>query len=251
MTTHLMLDDVDDVILFGHANPAYAIAGYMNGRWANWASIVKMFPTGKFLLSIAVSADVSVGAQTLDIENGDATIAQAPAWFKGTQAAGKAAKDFRWYPKLYTSISNGHDLLSTMEKAGVKRSEYMLWSAHYTGKPHICGPKSCGAAVQADATQWTDKYDGVSLDASMCYGNFFSGPADKPVPQPKPRPKRHVADGTVSLDKALATMHLGLVPTIETSVKKLSDRNARRLLAYMATGPAVAMPKGLVFWTAR
>jgi hypothetical protein len=71
-----------------------------------------------------------------------------------------------------------------MTAARIARDEYMVWSAHFTGEAHICSPEGCGYP-QADATQWTDKYDGVRLDASLCYGYFFAGPpVVKPVAPP-------------------------------------------------------------------
>lgn len=71
-----------------------------------------------------------------------------------------------------------------MSAAGAARDEYMIWSAHYTATAHICGPSTCGSTVQADATQWTSTYEGVSLDASLCYGYFFAGPPTAAAPAP-------------------------------------------------------------------
>lgn len=177
MTEYEMLDDVNLTVEESHASSAHAIAGYVNGKYANWPAIVaKYSKSGKYLLSIDVQANPSVGAQCLDVEKGDATIAQAPAWTLATQAAGKAAKDLRWYPKLYIEESEAQALVAEMTSKNIKRDEYMLWTAHYTDKAHICGPTSCGCPVQADATQWTSSFQGASLDASLCYGYFFAGP---------------------------------------------------------------------------
>lgn len=194
-----MLDDVNTTLLeqyIGSAK-AFAAAGYVNGKWNNYPTLAAKYAKTLKLVSIDVANDPSAGAQCLDIESGDATIADAPNWFKATAAAGKKAGDLRYYPKLYTSESNLSSLVSTMTKAGIARDEYMLWSAHYTNEAHICGPSSCGSVVQADATQWTAFYQGVSLDASLCYGYFFeSGPpvATPPAPAAKktlatPQPK--------------------------------------------------------------
>lgn len=246
-STYLMLDDINTSILGAHAGPAHALGGYVNGLWPTWDTLVKQYgSSGKFLLSIAVNAVSNLGAQCLDIENGDATIAQTPAWAKATAAAGKKAKDDRYYPKLYCSIDNGESLVAAMTKAGVKRGSYLYWSAHYGAGEHICGPKTCGAAVQADATQWTDTYLGVSLDASLCYGYFFEGP---PVVT-KAGPVRHVATGTQTLDQFLAASKLSLVTTITTSANELNLKHLRAFTEYLANGPASTMPKGLVFWTA-
>lgn len=182
MSLKVMLDDTNVSTLESHASGAYAVAGYVNGSFANWAALVgKYASSGKFLLSIDVKNAPSAGAQCLDVEKGDATNADAPGWVKATRAAGMAAKDLRWFPKIYTSASNATALIGTLTAAGVARDEYMLWTAHYTGKAHICN-KSCGFGdFQADATQWTDSYDGASLDCSQAYGYFFSGAPDAVV----------------------------------------------------------------------
>lgn len=183
MSLKVMLDDVNLATLEAHASSADAVAGYVNGSYANWPVLVaKYASSGKHLLSIDVQNKPSAGAQCLDIEKGDAVIGDAPSWAKATAAAGKAASDLRYYPKLYTSESNLVALVAAMTAAGIARGDYMIWSAHYTGKAHICGPKSCGSAVQADATQWTSSYQGVSLDCSQAYGYFFAGPPAATAP---------------------------------------------------------------------
>lgn len=180
LSTHLMLDDVNLAILATQASSAFALAGYVNGDYANWNELVDKYePTGKFLLSIDVLNQPSAGAQCLDIESGDATVADAPGWFEQTAAAGKLANDARYYPKLYTSAGEVQELINAMTQAGVSRDRYMVWSAHYTGVAHICSPSACGYP-QADATQWTSEYEGLALDASLCYGYFFTVGAPPP-----------------------------------------------------------------------
>lgn len=189
LSTHLMLDDVDVSITESHDAPAFAVAGYIDGLYANWNELVDHYKaTNKHLVSIAVTADATLGAQALDIENGDATIAEAPNWVKLTAAAGRRTRDLRWFPKVYTSASNVEALINALTAAGIPRSGYFVWSAHYTGEAHICSPKSCGYP-SADATQYTDRFAGASLDGSMCYGYFFAGPPAEPAPVPPPAPK--------------------------------------------------------------
>jgi hypothetical protein len=197
-STHLMLDDVNVPLLAKFADPAFAVAGYVNGGFANWATLVAEFqPRGQFLLSIDVRNDPAAGAQCLDVETGDAVLADAPGWFEATHAAGVKARDGRWFPKIYTSESNLPALVKVMAKAKIARSAYMIWSAHYTDVPHVCGPRSCGSEVQADATQWTDGFLGVSLDASECFGYFFQGAPAVPVAAPKPPARPPVVDHPV------------------------------------------------------
>ncbi|HMG62697.1 MAG TPA: hypothetical protein VK599_07095 [Streptosporangiaceae bacterium] len=177
-TIRTMLDAVNLPALEAHAGEAQALAGYVNGRWPTFPALVSKYgKTGKYLLSIDVQGNPALGAQALDVESGDATIAQAPGWTKETQAEGKKARDGRWFPKLYSSISGGNALIAALAAAGIRRDEYMYWSAHYTpGYPHICGPSTCRQGPQADATQWTDAFDGGPVDGSQCFAYFFSGP---------------------------------------------------------------------------
>lgn len=210
-----MLDDVNTTLLeqYVASDKPGAVAGYVNGKYDNYATLAaKYAPAGLHLISIDVANKPAAGAQCLDIESGDATVADAPAWFKATQAAGKAANDLRYYPKLYTSESNLASLVATMTKEGVARDEYMLWSAHYTNSAHICGPKTCGSSVQADATQWTSSYKGVSLDASECYGYFFAGPPAKtvaPAPAATIAPKEYTVPSVTgkTVAQALQIIH--------------------------------------------
>jgi hypothetical protein len=153
---------------------AEAVAGYTGGKWPTYDVLVKAFPKAKHL-SIAISA--SEDGECLDIENGDAVISEAPAWFK-RQRKNKVAR-----PALYTSLSNIDELVATMNAAGVKRDEYRLWSAHYTYKAHICGPSE-GISTAADATQWTDRALGRNLDASLTTDVFWGAGAVPSTYQP-------------------------------------------------------------------
>jgi hypothetical protein len=147
---------------------AAAVAGYVGGKWPSYNSIVSRFPKAHHV-SIAVSA--SEDAACLDIENGDATISQAPAWVRRQHARGITR------PILYLSISGVQQLIATMTAASIHRSEYLIWSAHYTGTPHI--EEDC------DATQYRND-EAHNVDISLCSDTFF-GIAPKP-PTPKPKP---------------------------------------------------------------
>src|SRR5690242_10317159 len=107
----------------------FAYAGYVNGRFANIPQIRARFP-GSDILSIAVFA--SADADCLDIEQGDATPAEAAGWVVRQLARGAAR------PCLYASVSTMNQVVAAMHAAGVPRSQLRLWSAHYTFRPHIC-----------------------------------------------------------------------------------------------------------------
>lgn len=151
--------------------PCYA--GYVDGDWATWDELVATFPRAH-LLSIAVFAPDD--ADCLDVENGDATLAQVYGWFVRQQDRGV------WRPCIYTSAANLTALLDTMAANGFGRSSFRVWSAHYDAGEHICGPSSCGYPA-ADGTQWRDDAPGVGgawVDESLLLDSFF--PAPKPPP---------------------------------------------------------------------
>ena len=145
---------------------AAAVAGYVNGSWPTFAGLAAAFPHA-YRLSIAVTADAN--AMVLDIETGDATVASAAGWYERQKALGLHR------PCFYASASTmSADLIPAIRVAGIPRSWLRLWSAHYTGQAHICGPSTCGeTAIGMDGTQWTDSALGRNLDQSLLLSNFF------------------------------------------------------------------------------
>lgn len=157
----------DDINLSLIPKDAQAVAGYVGGRWPTFGRLRAAFPGAKRRISIAVS--VGEDADILDIENGDATNAQAASWFVRQRKRG-ARK-----PGFYTSVSNVGPLLAVLKRAGIGRPEVVIWSAHYTDVSHLCGPKCYpGMPTLADATQYTDHALGRSLDASRVAPSFYS-----------------------------------------------------------------------------
>ena len=150
-------------------NPS-AVAGYVDGRFANVAELRDMFPHAR-VLSIAVNA--AHDADCLDIETGDATPGQAAAWFLRQKARGVNR------PCLYASaFVMDTEVIPALEAAGIGPREIRLWSAHYTHTPHVCGPASCRELGRtADGTQWTNRAMGRNLDQSLLSDDFFGTPA--------------------------------------------------------------------------
>lgn len=146
---------------------AKAVAGYTGGNWPTYWELVKRFPHAQ-ILDIAIAA--SYDATCLDVEAGDASPAEAPAWVRRQHQRGVKR------PVVYCSASGMDQLLSLLEQAGIGRHEVRVWSAHYTFAPHVCGPHSCGElrSTTADATQWTDQALGRNLDQSLVREGFFS-----------------------------------------------------------------------------
>lgn len=155
-----MFDSIDVGTLPAGVNFAYA--GYVDGRFQTYPKLKLKFPHSN-LLSIAVFARDD--ADCLDVEVGDATPAQAPAWVKRQKSP---------RPCLYASVSVMNSLVSILDHAGISRNTVRLWSAHYGNGQHICGPATCKLmSVSADGTQWTDQARGISLDQSLLRDDFF------------------------------------------------------------------------------
>ena len=147
---------------------AKAVAGYVNGKWPTYWTLVTQFPHAE-KVSIAVTADRD--ADCLDVERGDATPDEAPGWVKRQIARGVQR------PIVYASVSRAPELLVILRLHGITRSKIRLWTAHYTHE-HLCDYR-CGLLKRADATQWTDRALGRNLDASLVGPTFF--PSPKPV----------------------------------------------------------------------
>lgn len=143
---------------------AGAVAFYINGLYANGTACKKQAPNARFT---GISVTSRQLGQCLDIEPGDATISDVPDYHRRFRKAHPHVK-----PIYYTSASNVDALVNTLASIGVKRSEYIIWSAHYTGR-HICG-RDCSyakAAGRVDATQYTTS--GGKCDVSVCLPSYW------------------------------------------------------------------------------
>lgn len=155
----------DDVNLSLIPKDAEVVAGYVNGRWVTFPKLAAEFPHAKHV-SIAVTAEAN--AEVLDVERGDALISQVPNWVRRQLARGVDR------PVVYCAVSDAKDVLKVLAYSGIPRRKVRLWTAHYTGHQHFCSA-ACGFGMPttADATQYTDKALGRSLDASVVSDTFF------------------------------------------------------------------------------
>jgi hypothetical protein len=155
----------------------------VDGRWPDYQTEINRFPNAHHL---SISAFATDNADCLDIETGDATNSQAPAWVARQRQQGNPR------PALYTSLSNAQTLIDTLDQAGIPRHSYRLWTAHYdpTLGSHLCKP-SCGYQFKdlADATQWTDHQG--AWDESLLLDDFFT------ITPPAPEPTHLLKEGTV------------------------------------------------------
>lgn len=125
-------------------------AGYVAGNWPNFIEISKKFPK-KRVVSIAVQADED--AQVLDIEQGDATADQAPAWVVRMRKAGRKR------PTIYTSRANVPAVMAALDAAKVPHPDF--WVADWTGAEHsVPGAVAVQymSTPEYDKTCITDRY---------------------------------------------------------------------------------------------
>lgn len=163
----------DSVNLAEIPKDAPAVAGYVGGMWPTFPHLKTSFPHAH-RLSIAVNA--SQDADCLDVELGDATPEQAPAWVSRQLKRGVKR------PVVYCSVAGAEGVLGALSRAGIRRSAIRLWTAHYTGRPHRCSPHcGYGFLTFADATQWTNHSHGRNLDESLCAPGFFHVPLLKRI----------------------------------------------------------------------
>lgn len=164
LASNIMEDDTDTT-QFTPGCVAYA--GYSYGRWANMTK-VRAYAASQGARSFAYTGFIShlAGADALDIEPTLAVASDAPIAYR----AG--------IRKFYMSASQTATVKSHLVGAGIDLATCKFISAHYSG-PHICGPKTCGYP-QADATQFTDRYMGRILDATLLGPDFWGAPVPTP-----------------------------------------------------------------------
>lgn len=227
-----MILQYDSVTIDQIPADAEAVAGYVGGIFPTFSPLVARFPNARHK-SIAVSADED--ADILDVESGDAVNSQAPAWFRRQKARGLAL------PGFYTSASNVPALLATLEAAGIKRDEYVLWVAHYTFvQPQA--PLEQGG----DAVQYTDRALGRNLDASICepsfwhptpspvaknlptYGKFYEGPFESHWGALN---ERHVVEQYDKL-REHAHLHEVALHTLRAQLRFLAERVAHEAIEH-------------------
>jgi hypothetical protein len=171
----IMYDAVD---LAQIPNGPAAVAGYVDGHWVTAPELAERFPNAHLL---TIATDPAHDAEALDVESGDATPADVPAWYERQRGRGVAR------PVIYADASTMQQSIVPLVRSGaIARPLVRLWSAHWAGE-HICSPSSCGAvSIDMDATQWTDRAWGRDLDESSLLADFFGTP--KPAATKKAAP---------------------------------------------------------------
>jgi hypothetical protein len=206
-----MISMYDSVNLDQIPADAQAVGCYVDGAFRNATEAAQRFPHAH-ILTIAVSADHD--AEALDVESGDATPAEAPAWWFRQKARGIER------PCLYASaLAMETGVIPALRRGGIDPAGARLWSAHYSGKAHICGPSSCGlVSIEVDGCQWTDQALGRNLDESLLAADFF-GTAPAPSPSPSPAP---VSDWQEVMMRSLPELAKGATGADVRTIQALS-----------------------------
>ena len=142
-----------------------AYAGYAGGLFANERLVVKRFPNA---LHKSVAVNASENADILDIEAGDATPAQFPAWCARQKARGVKL------PGAYANASTMPQVIAQATAAHI--TDYVRWVAHFDGVAELEG--------DAQAKQYADHGpNGEHYDRSVFDPSFFGPtvPAVNPV----------------------------------------------------------------------
>jgi hypothetical protein len=171
-----MLDTVDDPKRTFAGLKVEAVAAYGNGKFANFKTAKRQFPDAH-VLEVDVSGE-GIG-NVGDFEPGDMPFSRAGTWAKERIKAGVHR------PVLYFSASHWGEVMRSLKAAGLSRKDVRIWTAHYTGKAHLCSSacKNLGITGKADATQWGSpqapgtlpkRYAGRNVDVSKTAANFFA-----------------------------------------------------------------------------
>lgn len=241
----IMFDTVNDPRQTFAGLKMDAVAAYANGKFANFKAAKKEFPN-THVIEIDVTGE-GIG-NCGDFEEGDIPHTRAGAWAKERLAAGVHR------PILYFSSSHWGEIMSSLKAAGVSRKDVRIWTAHYTGKEHICSPacKKLGITGKADATQWgspepkntlpphlADRH----LDVSKTGPGFFDG-------KPGGGPRKGMAGGAKApMGKAKAMAGKGAAMVIERAATPGKEKAVNRKLGlstpYMKGADVLALQKAI------
>lgn len=148
-------------------------AGYIDGRYADYGAMVQDFPDrGHVRISVDASGSA---ADVLDVENGDATPAQAPGWVGRQRALGTAR------PTLYCNRGNEGAVDQALHDAGVAAGDAAFWIATLDGTM-VSGATAHGYPIVACQSEGSAQTGG-HYDRSVVFDAAWPGAA-APAPQP-------------------------------------------------------------------
>lgn len=155
----------DSITLSNIPPGAAAVAGYVDGRWTTWHDVLRRWPRSRH---VSITTTGASEADVCDCESGDLTPQGAVRWVAAMHARGHSA------PGVYASLDTWVTSLQSLMLREYRRTEFRVWTAHYTHVPHRCSAVCDKRLVlPVDATQWTDRALGRDLDASLAQTTFF------------------------------------------------------------------------------
>lgn len=179
-----MISMADSVTVANLPGGYDAYAGYVDGDFKTEAELRARFPGAELVIFTVTGASAAHGVKIVpgaDAEPGNVTAQGAALWAARQLKAAPGSRPVV-YADLLTPGYSMAEVIAELLALGVTRSQYRVLTAHYTGKPHVCGPGTgCGVGFQADGTQWTSSYPGAGgsvIDVSVLADDFFSSPAD-------------------------------------------------------------------------
>lgn len=133
-----------------------AVAGYVDGTWADYTAMVSAFPHDRHL---SIAARPSDDADCLDVETGDAKPQDVPAWALRQHHRGV------WRPVVYASTNVWPQIEEELRKANLPGVFVRRWLASWNGQADV--------PAGYDAHQFTDRANGQNVDESVCLDDFF------------------------------------------------------------------------------
>lgn len=155
--------------------------GYLDGAYRTVAALKARKPR-PVIVTTTVNGSTP-GAHVIDRETGDATPAGAARWALAENKAGRL-------PTVYTYLSGVKDVLAALAAIGLGRDDVLIFTAHYTGRPHFCG-RVCllrygklAFRPRVIATQYANPdFTKHHYDLSLVH-DYWPGVDPEPAPKP-------------------------------------------------------------------
>lgn len=158
---------------------APAVAGYMDGAYANYPELVAAHP-GKPVVGITVLGGFLAGTRVADVENGDLTPVTGASWARQMLMVGRR-------PTLYYSASLGAAVRDALVAEGINAGRDVdYWPADWTGVPHLMAGSVATQYANPDTSG--GHYDLSVATEAWLAGSISPGPVPPPAPGPGPQP---------------------------------------------------------------
>lgn len=177
-----LYDSVDPAQIPASANrKGILVAGYDDGAYADMAGMEARFPD-------ALHVDIAVRWQdrghVLDVENGDATPAEAVKWCTQTMRATPNSE-----LTIYCNASTWPQVRQAFQQAGVHECQY--WIAEWNGVKDFPTDSTGGVEVRAVAKQYLSlSHPNIDISCVVDAPGWkgIDAPVTQPIPVPPPKP---------------------------------------------------------------